>query len=198
MRTRKTLNLAAPLLRTLVPIVMAPALQVGLGQGSIQGPFGLQYGMTKAQAIQIVGGQAVKENKGDSLILTTAPRPHPAFEEYLLIFSPENGLLKIAAFGRDISTNGFGSEVRDAFAEIRDALDKTYGAGEIHNFLESGSIWNEDRDWMAGLLKKERVLTAYWDVALKGAVPSKLPNHITAMALTANALSTDKGYLRLA
>lgn len=191
----KPLNLPSACFRALVsmvPILTVPALQVGLGEGPTQGPFGLQCGMTKAQVMQIVGREAVKENKGDSLILATAPKPHSAFEEYVLIFSPDKGLLKIAAVGKDISTNGFGSEVHDAFTEIRDILSRTYGAGETHDFLESGSIWNEDRDWMMGLLKKERVLSAYWGVA------SKLPNHITAMALTAIALSTEKGYLRLA
>lgn len=156
------------------------------------GPFGFGYGMTTEQVVRLLGKQAVKEAKDDRLLLATAPKPHPAFEEYMLFFSPKQGMLKIVAIGKTIQTNGFGEEARDAFIEIRDALQRTYGAPNTHDFLKSGSIWGEPRDWMGGLLKNERVLAEFWDVK------STLPSHITSIELEAKALSSEEGYLRLA
>jgi len=160
-----------------------------------QGPFGFQWGMTKDQIIELVGQKSVKE--GDSngieiLNLSTAPKPHPAFESYTLILSPERGLLKIVAVGKTIQTNGFGSEVHDAFIEMRDTVSATYGSAKTFDLLKSGSIWNEPREWMMGLLKKERILTAYWNET------AKLPNHITVIELEGEALSRESGYLSLA
>ena len=156
----------------------------------IAGPFGLRRGMTQEQVIQIVGKGAAKETKGDTLQVWTVPRPHPAFEFYLLIFSPKDGLLKISAYGNDIKTNGFGASVRTSFIEIRDAISQTYGQPEFtSDFLRSGSIWKEPEDWMMGLLKEERILAALWEKAL--------PNRIHGIGLEAVALSTEEGFLRL-
>ena len=168
------------------------ALQAGTGQAvPNQGPFGLQSGMTKEQVIQLVGADAVKENGEDSLLLTSAPRPHPSFELYSLIFSPAQGLLKLTAIGRSIQTSSFGNELHNSWPEIRDTVVKTYGEPKTFDYVRTGSLWKEREDWMMGLLKKERVLAAYWDLK------SRLPNHISFIKLSAEALSTEKGYLAL-
>jgi hypothetical protein len=109
----------------------------------------------------------------------------------MLLFSPKQGLLKIFAIGDDISTNDFGSEVRDAFATIQNAVSKTYGQPEVFDHLKAGSIWGEPRDWSMGLLKKERTLAAYWNQK------SNTPNHINLVGLTAVGLTTQSGYIRL-
>jgi len=154
------------------------------------GPFGLRRGMTKEQVLQIVGKDAVKEIKGDVLRLFAVPKPHRAFDEYSLIFSPNDGLLKIVAYAKDIRTNGFGEAVHDSFIEIRDAISKTYGEPAFTlDHLKDGSLWTEPQYWMMGLLKKERDLASDWNTAI--------PNRICAIVLDARALSTDKGYVVL-
>jgi hypothetical protein len=171
--------------------VLALASSASLFAQDVSGPFGLHRGMTLEQVIQIVGKGAVKETKRDDAVqLSTVPKPHSAFEFYVLIFSPKDGLLKIGAIGHDINTNGFGEAVHDSFVEIRDAISQTYGQPE-HNFdfLQSGSIWKEPEDWMMGLLKEERTLAANWRTAL--------PNRINLILLEAKASSTEKGYLSL-
>jgi hypothetical protein len=156
----------------------------------VSGPFGLRRGMTQEQVIQVVGKGAVKEAKDDTLELLTVPKPHPAFEFYQLIFSPTGGLLKIIAYGNDITTNGFGERVHDSFIEIRDAISEVYGQPEgTLDFLKAGSIWNEPEYWMMGLLKEERTLATNWQKAL--------PNRIYGIVLDAKALSTEKGFLHL-
>lgn len=158
--------------------------------------------MTRSQVIQLVGQANVdeKNSKGDVLILRTAPKPHPAFEVYTLIISPELGVLKIGAVGVTISTSSFGTEIHNSFVEIRDAVSETYGKPSTEfDFVQSGSLWTEPNDWMMGLLKKERSLDAYW--ISKKAHPEngtiELPNDIGAISLEATALSTEKGYLTL-
>jgi hypothetical protein len=69
------------------------------------------------------------------------PNPYPEFENYTVFISPQKGLLKIVAIGRNIDANGFGEELHGRFIEIRDALAKTYGEPRTLDFVRSGSIW---------------------------------------------------------
>jgi hypothetical protein len=154
------------------------------------GPFGLHRGMTKEEVIQIVGKDAVKEVKGDRLKLRTVPKPHRAFEFYSLSFSPKDGLLQIIGVGNDIRTNGFGESVHDSFMEMRDAISNTYGQPEFNlDYLKQGSIWRESEDWMIGLVKKERELSAAWS--------KHLPSRIRGIVLEAKGLSAERGFLEL-
>jgi hypothetical protein len=156
------------------------------------GPFGLHRGMTKEQVIQVVGKGAVKEMKtdADTLRLNRVPKSHPAFEFYSLIFSSKDGLLKIVAYGNDIPTNAFGEAVHDSFIEIRDAISQTYGQPEFTlDFVKAGSIWTDPQDWMMALLKKERELSAVWE--------KNLQSHLHGIVIEADALSQEKGYLKL-
>src|SRR5438067_137324 len=93
-------------------------------ESSISGPFGFFFGMTKEQVIRLVGQSAVKEitDEGQTIRLTTAPRPHPAFDYYLVVISPDRGLLKIVAVGNTIQTNGYGDDLKSAYNEILDAV----------------------------------------------------------------------------
>jgi hypothetical protein len=176
-------------------------LTIGLAAGALlggQGPFGFRKGMTREEAIRLVGAAAVNmtESTGDWLEVSTAPNPHPGFESYTLGFSPTQGLVKIIATGRNIQSNGFGAEIREAFERVRDALTAAYGKPDLDNFLLSGSIWNEPQDWTMGLRKKERVLAAYWLVS-KGTLDVNNPGCITGIKLEAVALSSEVGYLDL-
>jgi hypothetical protein len=138
--------------------------------------------------------------KGDLLALKTAPKPHPAFEGYIVTISPEKGILKVTAIGVDVQTNGFGSELRTHFSEMRDAVSGNYGnPTKDYDFLSAGSLWKEPRYWMMGLLKKERNLDAYW-ISKKTHPESgsvELSNDISIIALGAIATSLEKGYLKL-
>lgn len=153
-----------------------------VGQCYAAGPFGFEKGMTQEQVIKLVGRAAVKEIKNvdgspDIVIveLNTAPKAHPSFESYRLFITPEKGIVKIVALGTDINTNSFGAEVHNQFIETRDAIARIYGSGETLDSLISGSIWSEPRDRMMGLLKKERILSGFWNLK------SAPVNHITVI-----------------
>ena len=151
------------------------------------GPFGFEYGMTKDAVIKLVGKDAVKEDKGDMLVLKTAPKPHELFDTYYVMISPERGLLKIRASSRDIDTSQYGDEIKEQFGVIRKGLEKVYGEPTVtFDFLRAGSIWDESKDWMMGLLKKERTLDVYWQFN-----PPR--QHLTLVDLEANALSRETG-----
>jgi hypothetical protein len=121
------------------------------------------------------------------------PKPHSAFESYTLAISPKQGLCKVVAIGVDIRTSVYGAELVSQFDAIEQMVTEKYGRAQRHDFLRSGSIWNEPRDWMMGLLKKERALTTFWT---REEIPA-LPPALGAIELEANALSSEKGYLIL-
>src|SRR5580658_10556612 len=82
--------------------LIAMATAAGSAGAQTHEPFGFRYGMTKAEAIRLVGQAAVdvKSSHDDMLVLSTAPKPYEAFENYDLIISPSNGVLKIVAVGK--------------------------------------------------------------------------------------------------
>jgi hypothetical protein len=173
-----------------LPALLSSAFLLCLGTNASAGPFGLERGMTKEQIIKIIGQKAVKEIKGDKLVTTTVPTPHDAFESYSLIISPKLGLLKIIAVGKDIDTSVYGDQIRSSFSEIKEAVSKVYDGRQDFDYLQAGSIWNEGKEWMMGLLRKERSLITFWQ-------PTGQPNHIVDIQLEATALNQERGYLTL-
>ena len=146
------------------------------------GPFGFTVSLSK-EDIEKLLGTALKEVDGQSHLFyaQSAPRPHPRFKAYALRVLPQSGLCEIRAVGADVSTSSHGTQLRAAFADLRDTL------------LLTGSIWNDPEDWMMGLLKNERYLQAAWDSESN----ASLKNEIEDIILGARARSRDTGYLML-
>jgi hypothetical protein len=109
-----------------------------------------------------------------------------------LYFSPTKGLLKIVAVGKNVDTNNAGEQLKEAFHKLQSALGETYGEAKTYDHLAAGSIWNEPRDWMMGMVKKDRELFSMWDQDGKSQ-----DNHLSAVVLEANALNSETGYLRI-
>lgn len=152
-------------------------------------PFGFCPGATKADIVRLVGASSTTaDTDPDSLLIEKALKPHPAFETYRLTFSPQNGLVRVAAIGITIDTNGFGFEVDSAFRDILASLSKTYGQAETFDFTRSQGLWTAASEWMMALRTKERVLFASWQPRGKG---------VQVIGLEAFALSTTKGYIKL-
>ena len=122
---------------------------------SIAGPFGLGMG----QSLDELSKQmSLKKTKEFLFTASTAPRPHPDLQIYQLIVTPQHGLCKVGAVSRTFNTNVYGTAFLAKFDEIESALSEKYGKSDRQDFLRSGSIWNEPKDWMMGLRKQERVL----------------------------------------
>ena len=125
--------------------------------------------------------------------LDKPPKPHPAFEFYILQIAPESGLSWIKAIGNDIPTNGFGNSINSAFLEMEGKLKNTYGKCERTDLLLQGSIWNEPQDWMMALVKGERLLASHWEEK----TGAKLTEAIESVFLVANGRDTDSGFIAI-
>lgn len=155
---------------------------------SKKGPFGLWVGM---QAHDI--GVALEEIAPYKFRTSSPPKPHSAFELYVLQITPKAGLSWIKAIGKTVATNGFGYELQTVFKDMEGKLCKSYGKNSRNELLLTGSIWNEPRDWMQGLQKRERFLSATWDEKSG----SNMPDGLSSLYLGATALDTDSGFIGL-
>ena len=64
---------------------------------------------------------------------------HPDFEFYSAIVTPEHGLCKITAVGKDINVNSFGSALTEKFNDLVGVLSSKYGSPfRKFDFLRAG------------------------------------------------------------
>ena len=80
---------------------------------AVAGPLGLSKGMT-LEEIKRHGNFTLIP--GETLVYSspTLTNGHPDFEKYEAILTPQHGLCKIIAIGKDVSTSVFGSELRSS------------------------------------------------------------------------------------
>ncbi|MDC9582997.1 hypothetical protein PSI15_15755, partial [Xenorhabdus sp. PR6a] len=158
------------------------------------GPFGLQAGLTKKN-IEDMTGSTLTPAKGsvNLYLIDNLPKNNNEFGSYGLLISPTVGLCQIRAIGKDIKTDSHGLSLKSKFEDLKTSLDSIYGKGEKTDFLLSGSIWKEPQDWMMGLYKEERFLSAEWES--KSEALQK--NNLNFIALGARADSDSEGYLFL-
>lgn len=137
--------------------------------------------------------QPLREIAPFKFALDAPPKPHPAFETYILQITPKNGLSWIKAVGREIPTSGYGIELRSEFRSMEEKLQKSYGPCEQIDFLMVDSIWDEPKDWMMSLLKRERFMQTSWE----SKHDSKLTEALESIFLIASAVDTEKGYIAI-
>ena len=151
------------------------------------GPFGLEMGMTLDELTAVCGTKPERANGNFYKVIP--PKPHQAFEQYVVEISPKYGVYFIKAIGKRITTSVYGSELKTAFTEIVTSLEKSYGTAKVYDFLRPDSIWDEPKDWMMGLRKQERFLAAYWEEKSDGLYTGDILN----LGVMADAISTDTG-----
>ena len=148
-------------------------------------PFGLQMGATKAT----VG--TIKKDLPNSMFEVVAPKPHADLETYVVQLTPKAGVCWVKAMGKTITTSVYGNELRSEFDKMREQLQSVYGKEKLLDTLRAGSIWNEPKDFMMGLLKKERILGANWST--KDGL--ELKPGIQMILLGTGALNQEHGYI---
>jgi len=153
------------------------------------GPFGLDMG---TPLVELNKQMKLKLVSTGVYSTPSVPKGHPDYDDYRLIVAPAQGLCKIYAFSKVISTSVYGTELVDKFSGFESALSTKYGQPEKFDLLRSGSIWKERQDWMVGLLKKERMLVSYWPKKARD-----LPESIYAIQLKAVAISTEEARVTL-
>jgi hypothetical protein len=155
------------------------------------GPFGLKMGLTLRQ-LENIDPDIVSKTDG-TYSMKKVPTPHSSFESYLLTISPDTGLCKIMAIGKDIPDSDYGLALQSEYYTVKKALQKKYGKGKELDALLPDSIWDEEDDFLMGLLREERVLVSYWFSDTDDSVPQD----ISAIMLEAKALFSDVGYIRV-
>jgi hypothetical protein len=157
-----------------------------------QGPFGFDKGMTREQIIEIVGKGAIAKSKNDlpnnRLTLTTAPKAHPAFKNYVLYISPTEGLLKVVAVGNTVTTDTYGSELQRAFVDTISAVSNKYGAPKDSDGDQSSHLLKQPDQWMMPPYDNDRMLASFWH--------SPAP-HIDKMEVDAKVTGRNTGYIKI-
>lgn len=151
-----------------------------------RGPFGFWAGM---QGEEFEGDLA--ELQPFKFGTASAPKVHSAFDQYILQITPHTGLAWVKALGKEIHTSSFGYELLGEFKAMHRKLEAAYGASSIDDILFHDSIWNEPRDWMQGLLSRERLLSCTWE---RGAERT-LRDSLKSVFLGVQAISTDTGFI---
>ena len=66
------------------------------------------------------------------------------------------------AIGETHRNDEYGSDLRAEFEELKSALKEKYGKSDDFDYLRSGALWKEPREFVWSLYKHERVLVSYW------------------------------------
>lgn len=135
----------------------------------------------------------LEEVSSCKFIAQAVPKPHSAFESYIVEISPRSGLSWIKAIGKTLESNSFGIELKTAFELMEQKLVTAYGQHERFDFLMHGSIWDEPRDWMQALNSTERVLMSQWS----NETGASLKDGLSSLALVVGALNTSTGYIAI-
>jgi len=154
----------------------------------LAGPFGLDMGMTLQQVKKV---SSIKPSKGSFIYYSAKlPKNHISFEKYVLYITPKNGLCKISAIGKDVTTSVYGNQLISEYEQIEKTLTSKYGKSD-HKFdyLNNGSIWNNDNEWTMALKLKERMLQTPW-----AGISTSLPDSLKSVVLEAFASDANTGY----
>ncbi len=181
-------------LAVLIGVSIVCAAGAALAQAELKQapePFGLKAGMTESQVLALVGEEAVEKETSDALALSTAPKPCNDCEIYILIFSPEQGLVKVAAFTRSIKVDDEGDELRHEFDKIEAAVADKNGTPEMIDFARNEA---DSEYWMMSLYKKERTLEANWNYG-EGGRGGKGGSTETGIYLQAVASAPNEGHV---
>ncbi|HVG46244.1 MAG TPA: hypothetical protein VM890_15985 [Longimicrobium sp.] len=147
-------------------------------------PFGLRMGMTVRDLAAY--HPVASERVAGLYTIRSAPAGQPEFDEYMVLISPRQGVCKVVAIGRRVSTGEFGEELRAAFDRLERVLTPKYGDGNQMDDLKEGSLWTEPRDWMRSLRQHDRTYQTLW----RTADGDPLPPNLASVQLEANASSS--------
>lgn len=151
-----------------------------------KGPFGTKWLMTKEELAEIGAFGEILTSNDYCTIYDFYPRKtHSSFESYSVVLGNNEGLVKVIAYGNDISCNEYGTSLKTEYGSMKDSLTNSYGAVTNEYDFNTSSLWSNAEDWMYALYKEYRYLACFW----------KQPN--VTIGLEALALSSSKGYIKL-
>ena len=153
----------------------------------IAGPFGLSQGMP-------LSSLKVVRKLSDGMYSITVPNPNSGFEIYTAVLTPQDGLCKIVALGKDFDNDRYGSSAREKYAELKEFLDQKYGEGQTFDFIKNGALWDSSDEWVMSIKQNERTYVTFY---ITDKLPQKLPDYLKGIKLEVDALSSSTSYVRL-
>lgn len=130
------------------------------------GAFGLNMGMTLSEIKNACNKVSPKQIEGDKYYVYPI-KTHPLFKYYIAYVDDSQGLYCLQAVSDKIETNEYGVEIKEAFAEIKDRVSKTYGTPKMIDTIDPKSWWQNDSYWLLGISEGARTYSAIWDSQLK-------------------------------
>ena len=122
--------------------------------------------MTLAQITQVCNNIKPKHIEGDKYYVYPA-KTHPLFKTYIAYVDSSEGLYCLQAVSDNITTNDYGTELKQAFAEIKDRISKTYGNPRMIDVVDSNSLWINASFWLKAVDDGARTYAAIWEHQLK-------------------------------
>lgn len=151
-----------------------------------KGPFGTKWLMTKEELAEVgTFGEVLSSNEYCTIYDFHPKKTHSSFESYSVVLGKDEGLVKVVAYGKDISCNEYGTALKNEYNSMKDSLTASYGKVTNEYDFNTSSLWNDPEDWMYSLAKGYRYLACYWE----------LPR--ISVVLEALGSSSSKGYIRL-
>jgi len=125
-------------------------------------PFGLKMGMTIAEIAQECEEYPAFVEEG--IYSVTPLKKHPLFSTYYVYVHDNVGLYQIWAISDSITCNKYGTELQNAFNNVKDRISKTYGTPRVINKVDPAisSFLQEDEYWFLTLKEGSRQLSAIW------------------------------------
>lgn len=122
---------------------------------------------------------------------TSAPKPHPNFEYYLIKYHESTGTCFLKGIGKTIETNVYGTSLKSSMEKLESQISSVYGAA-VDNLdrLLPGSIWDEPEDYMMSLRKNERIRIIKWET-------DSAQYGFRTIYLGAGALSVETAYINI-
>lgn len=127
-------------------------------------PFGIELGSPTSEL-------EVLESFGGGRFVIAPPRPHPAFETYVVESSDRLGVVWVKAIGFTMDNDAYGNGVQLRHEELRGQLSKRYGSPEMVDWIVSEALWKDSREWVMSLTQNERFYYARWE---RPSIPSDL------------------------
>lgn len=157
----------------------------------------LGIGSAHAQAFGVTAGshfskyQGVKSSAGFYKI--KVPQPNSEFDFYMAKTAPDGSICKVTGFGKTYENDDYGNLVKTRFESLRDSLTSRYGPAKNFDFLRSGALWHEPREWVWSIWKNERELSSFWTPT----TGADLPVGVQGIKLSVSAINSSGAYVVL-
>lgn len=145
-------------------------------------PFGLSMGMSLDDITEACEGAEPRYIENDCYYVFPVKK-HPLFKHYVAFVDNEKGLYCLKAISDDIQTNDYGTEIQNAFAEIKERVSKTYGRPRMVDEIASDSLWKDAKYWVDALADGARTYAAIWESSPK----NKLNDDLDCVYIYTNA-----------